>query len=173
MIKVLGSNRYRTKLDSTGRLFPAVAGQHVQAYRASGNLKEVKALQAAVEQEPVLQLKTVYAFKEDGDKYRLGRVTGSSPEGGVSVHFFGITAAKAKHFKPAYIQPGPRMSHRVILTWSKHGAKKAKPWMGFGLELEDSVTGEQPIKFTTSKTQGALTTKSKRLLAGWTPIIQV
>ena len=99
-------------------------------------------------------------------------MTGSSPEGGVSVHFFGITAAKAKHFKPAYIQLGPRTSHSVILTWSKHGAKKAKPWMGFGLELDDSITGEQPIEFTASKTQGALTTRSKRLLAGWTPIIQ-
>ena len=65
------------------------------------------------------------------------------------------------------------MTHRVILTWSKHGAKKAKPWMGFGLETEDSITGEQPIEFTTSKVaQGALTGKSKKLLAGWMPIIQ-
>ena len=63
---MLGSNRYRTQLDSTGQVFPAVAGQHVQAYRASGNLEEVNDLQAAMEQEPVLELKTIYAFKEDG-----------------------------------------------------------------------------------------------------------
>ena len=87
-MEVLGSNRYRTRLDSTGQEFPAVAGQHVQAYRASGNLQEVKDLQAAVEQEPVLRLKTVYAFKEDGDRYRLERLNGLSPEGGVSVHYF-------------------------------------------------------------------------------------
>ena len=91
----------------------------------------------------------------------------------MSVHFFGLTTAKAQRFKPAYIQSGPKMTHRVILTWSEHGAKKAAPWMGFGLELDDSISGEQPIEFTQSKiTQGALTGKSKKLLAGWTPIIQ-
>ena len=78
-----------------------------------------------------------------------------------------------KLFTPAYIQPGPRMTHRVILTWSKHGVKRAEPWVGFGLELDDLITGVQPIEFTTSKAkQGVLTSKSKKLLAGWTPIIQ-
>ena len=91
----------------------------------------------------------------------------------MSVHFFGLTTAKAQCFKPVYIQSGPKMTHRVILTWSKHGARKAAPWIGFGPELDDSISGEQLIEFTQSKTtQGALTGKSKKLLAEWTPIIQ-